>query len=79
MTKQEREKIRQEIAKKYKDRITELELENQRLKEMLNEEHKQRVKAENTLYYLKNEYEKFKNAIPESMKNMLEILNVFNR
>lgn len=78
MTKQEREKIRQEIAKQYKERITELELENQKLKEMLNEEHKQRVKAENALYYLKNEYEKFKNAMPESMKNMLEILNVFN-
>lgn len=76
MTKQEREKIRQEIAKRYKERITELELENQRLIKILNEEHNLRIAAERKVDRLEEEYKK----VPDSFKalaKMTDTLGVF--
>mgnify|MGYP003309035488 CR=1 FL=1 len=69
MTKQEREKIRQEIAKQYKERITELELENQKLIKILNEEHNLRIAAERKVDRLEAKYEK----VPDSFKALVEM------
>ena len=69
MTKQEREKIRQEIAKQYKEKIRELEFQNQKLIKLFNEEHNLRIAAENKVDRLKEEYEK----VPDSFKALVKI------
>ena len=72
MTKQEREKMRQEIAKQYKEKIRELELQNQKLIKLFNEEHNLRIAAENQVNRLKEKYEK----VPDSFKALVEMTNV---
>jgi regulator of replication initiation timing len=75
MTKQEYEKVRQEVAKRYKDRISELErknaLMNKEYVSMLEENHK--LKRENAA--LRNKL----NEIPESIRNIMELTNVLGR
>ena len=57
MTKQEYERVRQEISKKYKDQIQELKAENLRLKEMIIEERKENDKLKSELSSVKQKLE----------------------
>ena len=67
MTKQEYEKIRKDVAKKYKDRIAELEIQNLRLSEMIIEERKERVELERQVVYYKSKLD----SVPESLRAII--------
>ena len=67
MTKQEYERVRQEVAKKYKDRISELEMQNQRLAEMIIETRREKDRLELQVVT----YERKLNSIPESLRSIM--------
>ena len=71
MTKQEYERVRQEISKKYKDQIQELKAENLRLKEIIVEERKEKDK-------LKSELEVTKEKLDSPLGRNPLIQNFFN-
>lgn len=69
MTKQEYEKIRQEVAKRYKDEISDLRRKNN----MMNEEY---VKVRKENYELKKQiayYKKKYDELPEYIRNIIKL------
>ena len=70
MTKQEYEKVRQEVAKRYKDRISDLERKNM----LMNEEYMKRLEE---IRKLKRENACLRSKldeIPDSIKNIMELI-----
>lgn len=62
MTKKEYERVRVEIAKKYKDEIQEVKLENIRLKEMIVEERKEKEDLKKKLRVLQDKIDRLPNS-----------------
>ena len=73
MTKQEREKIRIEISKRYKDEITDLRRQNQKFCEIIKDltEENRRLKMENNRLNNVSDFDKKLSRIMSVYKNMI--------
>ena len=75
MTKKEYEKIRQEVAKRYKDEISDLRRRNN----MMNDEY---VKIQEENHKLKKQiacYKKKYDELPEYIRNLMDLADIFSR
>lgn len=75
MTKQEYEKVRQEVAKRYKDRISELERKNAMMEKEFTNVFKENHKLKKEIAYYKKKY----NELPAYIRNMMDLTNIFSR
>lgn len=74
MTKQEYEKVRQEIAKRYKDKISELERKNALMNKEFTNVLKENHKLKREIAYYKKKY----NGLPEYIRNMMDLTDIFS-
>ncbi len=73
ITKKEYERVRQEIAKKYKDKIEELQSKNAILAKWYTEKEEENRKLKGELIRLRAAYAQ----LPDSIKDMMKLLNHF--
>ena len=73
ITKKEYERVRQEIAKKYKDKIEELQSKNAILAKWCTEKEEENRKLKKELIRLRSAYAQ----LPDSIKDMMKLLNHF--
>ena len=71
MTKQEYERVRQEVAKKYKDKIADLEKEKAILGEWCKEKDQENKELKAELKRLRAAYD----HMPDSVKGMIKVFN----
>ena len=71
MTKKEYEKVRQEVAKRYKDKISDLE----RRSVLMKEEYMKLLEENRELRRKEAALRSDLNDIPESIKNIMELLD----